>query len=519
MGTGKSTVGRLAARQLGLRFVDCDDLIAQRAGCSIPEIFQHEGELAFRRLERQAISEVAREVGVVIATGGGALNDRRNFADLRAGGLIVCLAARSEVIWQRVRRTADRPMLYARDPRRRLQQLLQQRAPLYAQADFTVDTSDSPIARIVREVVGRYRAVRVALGERSYDILIAEGMLSELGGEVRRRVSPTSAVVVTDSHVARHYGRSVLTILQTAAIPAHLVTVPSGERSKTLTWAKRLYGRLLEHRLDRAGAVIALGGGVIGDLAGFVAATYLRGVAFVQLPTSLLAQVDASVGGKVAVNHPKGKNLVGAFYQPRLVAIDPTTLHSLSPRELRCGLAEVVKHGAIADAGFLSYLEEHAADCLALNVDLLRLCIRRSCEIKSRVVAADEHDRSGERALLNFGHTVGHAIETHFGYRRYRHGEAVALGMVVAARISERLGLLAGGEVNRLRGLLKKLDLPVRLPTISADELLPIIGYDKKAHAGELRMVLLRHLGVAVVRSVPLRVMAKAINELGIEER
>lgn len=308
--------------------------------------------------------------------------------------------------------------------------------------------------------------------------------------------------MVTNPVVNRLWGGAACRSLDAAGLLTVLIEVPAGERYKALATVRRIYARLVEAGLDRRCAVVALGGGVIGDLAGFVAATYLRGVAFVQAPTTLLAQVDASVGGKVAVDLPQGKNLVGAFHQPAVVVIDVTTLQTLPPRELRSGLAEVVKHGVIADPDLFSYLEAHVAHAAAAESAVMRHLVRRSCEIKAAVVSADERDQ-GERAVLNFGHTIGHALETHFRYRRLRHGAAVAAGMVAACRVAERLDLLRDDTADRLIALLRRLRLPTHVTGAAADDLLPIIRRDKKAIDQEVRMVLPVRLGEVTVMSVP----------------
>jgi 3-dehydroquinate synthase len=274
------------------------------------------------------------------------------------------------------------------------------------------------------------------------------------------------------------------------------VVVPDGEDHKDWATLDRVIGELLAHRCDRRTAIVALGGGVVGDLAGFAAATYQRGVPFVQVPTTLLAQVDSSVGGKTAINHALGKNMVGAFYQPRLVLADMDTLTTLPERELRAGLAEVIKHGAIRDAELFAWLEGNVERLLARDPDALAHAVKRSVEIKAEVVARDERE-TGERALLNFGHTFGHAIETGLGYGTWLHGEAVAAGMVMAAELSARLGLLDGASVDRLRRLIERAGLPVRAPALAPERWLELMAVDKKAAGGRVRFVLLHGLGAA----------------------
>lgn len=495
MGTGKTFVGRLLARRLGLAFVDCDALIEQRAGRTISEIFEREGEAAFRELERSVIMEVTARPRQVIATGGGAIKDARNVRRMRSAGTLICLAARPDVIWQRVRQYKHRPLLRTPSPRRRIEQLLAERAPFYAQAHFSVDTSDLSAAQAARRILDLLGRVRVELGERSYDILIGHGLLDSVGRRVRDLVRPTLAAIITHPGLVEPYGRKVVASLREAGVRAAMFTLPPGERSKSFAQARRLHGLLLDAGADRGSVVIALGGGVIGDLAGFVAATYMRGIALVQLPTTLLAQVDASVGGKVAVNLGGVKNVVGSFYQPRTVIADLDTLRTLPRRQFRSGMAEVVKHAAIRDPALLEYLERFHEQVLALEPIALQHVVRRNCEIKAEVVSADERE-AGLRTILNFGHTIGHALESALGYRML-HGEAVAVGMVAAARLSAAAGRLSKGDAARIEALLASIGLPINASGAAPDAVAALMAADKKAKAGRARFVLLDGVGKA----------------------
>ncbi|OPZ87990.1 MAG: 3-dehydroquinate synthase [bacterium ADurb.Bin429] len=289
--------------------------------------------------------------------------------------------------------------------------------------------------------------------------------------------------------------------------------MPAGERYKSLQTAGRLYGDLIQRKVDRKAVIVALGGGVIGDLAGFVAATYERGIRFAQVPTTLLAQVDSSVGGKVGVNHPLGKNMIGAFLQPQGVFIDPRTLDTLALRELRSGIAEVVKYGVIADSDFFGFLESHVDEILRRDPLAITHIIRRSCQIKARVVEQDERE-ANLRAILNYGHTTAHAVETYTAYERYTHGEAVGVGMVVAARIAHALGMLKAEPVHRITRLLERFGLPTHLPKADPGVLMSLMDTDKKAVAGQVRFVLPTRIGdVQLVDNVPKDVLRRAIKE------
>jgi len=343
--------------------------------------------------------------------------------------------------------------------------------------------------------------VTVSLADRSYPIVIEAGCLSRLGRLIAEHARPHGVLVVSNPAIADRYGEVVMGALDEAGIRASMTLVPAGDRAKSLRNAERVIDRAVAERLERSSAIVALGGGVIGDLAGFVAAIYLRGVSFIQVPTSLLAQVDASVGGKTAVNHRAGKNLVGCFHQPRLVVIDPCVLETLPKREVGAGLAEMVKHGVILDADYFARLERGMPRLRTLDRDELSEAIAGSCALKASVVAADERE-TGRRALLNYGHTFGHALETVTCYRRYKHGEAVALGMEMAAMLSRDLGLLSQEDALRQRQLLRAAGLPVAVKPggqISVDRLLAAMEHDKKVARGRLRFVLATRIGAGVV--------------------
>ena len=338
----------------------------------------------------------------------------------------------------------------------------------------------------------------VTLGERSYPIAIGRGALAQAGAMLPERAS--RAVVVTNAVVAAHHLASLRAGLDSADVAVDVVVIPDGETHKSLDTLRDLLTRLLELRADRGTVLVALGGGVVGDLAGFAAAIYQRGIAYLQVPTTLLAQVDSSVGGKTAVNHPLGKNMIGAFYQPAGVVIDTACLATLPSRELAAGLAEVVKYGAIRDAAFFAWLERGMPALLARDDDALAHAIFESCRIKADVVAADERE-TGERALLNFGHTFGHAIETATGYGSWLHGEAVGTGMLLAARLSERVCGLSALERSRVETLVAAAGLPTAPPRLDIARWLDLMGRDKKVQRGRMRFVLLERLGHAVIRA------------------
>jgi 3-dehydroquinate synthase len=341
------------------------------------------------------------------------------------------------------------------------------------------------------------QTVRVALGSRSYPIHIGKGLLSHANLLAGALPQPRVAIV-TNATVAPLYLERLAAPLEAAGIACVRVIVPDGEDHKDWATLDAVVGELLAQRCDRRTTIVALGGGVVGDLAGFAAATYQRGVPLIQVPTTLLAQVDSSVGGKTAINHPRGKNMVGAFYQPKLVLADMDTLATLPERELRAGLAEVIKHGAIRDPALFTWLEANLERLIARDAEALAHAVKRSVEIKAELVALDERE-TGPRALLNFGHTFGHAIETGLGYGTWLHGEAVAAGMVMASDLSARLGMLDPSSVERLRRLIERAGLPVAGPPLTPDRYQDLMSVDKKTHDGRLHFVLLERLGSAII--------------------
>lgn len=338
--------------------------------------------------------------------------------------------------------------------------------------------------------------VKVELGDRSYEILIGRDLLADLGRRCQRIGLGARCAIITDSNVGPHYGKETQRLLEASGFQVTLVTIPAGEKSKSLNYVGHCYDAMARQRLERKSFVVALGGGVVGDLAGFVAASYLRGIPFIQIPTTLLAQVDSSVGGKTGINLKAGKNLVGAFYQPRLVVCDLATLDTLPDRELRAGMAEVIKYGIIFDAPFFRRLEQQVEAALARDPAVLAKIVARCCEIKAEVVSQDETE-TGLRAILNFGHTIGHALEAISGYGKYLHGEAISMGQVYAGRLSQKLTGLPATEVERIRSLLKRAGLPTeaRLNAAQKRKLMAAMKLDKKVSAGEIKFVLARAIG------------------------
>lgn len=515
-GAGKSSIGRRLAAGWGVPFLDADTEIEQAAGVPIAEIFSRYGEPHFREGERRVIARLlASARPIVLATGGGAFHDPRTRAAVRAAGAVsVWLKCRLPTLLRRVAGREHRPLFRHADPREVLERLMAERHPSYAVADITIlcsDESPEVTTRRVAEAVAQHRPaarLEVALARGAYEVLVGPGLLRRAGAEIAGRTGARRAVVVSDAAVAPLHLPALREGLADASIElAGEILVPPGEASKSLAQYGRVAEAMLAARADRRTAVVALGGGVVGDLAGFAAATVLRGLPFIQCPTTLLAQVDSSVGGKTGINMPQGKNLLGAFHQPRLVLADTATLATLPPRELRAGWAEVAKHGLL-HGPLWEWCEAAGPAAMAGEAAALTHAVLESCRLKAGVVAEDEFETApeGGRALLNLGHTFGHALEAECGYSGLLlHGEAVAVGLGLAAELSARLGLCSQELPGRVREHLREAGLAPRIAALphgfSAEALMARMRADKKAQDGRMRFVLLRAPGEAFTES------------------
>jgi len=358
------------------------------------------------------------------------------------------------------------------------------------------------------------KVVKVELGERSYYIHIGLNTLNTIGERIQQFHFSHKAVLISNSHLIKLYGERIILNLKKNGFEMEVIEVPDGEKYKNMREAEKIYDRLLDGKHDRYSPLIALGGGVLGDLTGFVAATYKRGVPYIQIPTSLLAQVDSSVGGKTAVNHPLGKNMIGAFYQPAGVFVDLNALKTLPKIEFRCGMAEIIKYGIIADEMLFNFLESRVEDIKNLDFNALQYIIEASCKIKASIVSKDEREK-GLRSVLNYGHTIGHALESLTGYEKYKHGEAVAIGMIAAAFISHEAELCDKKDVERVKKLIESFNLATQLPNISPEKILSALYYDKKVRNDKIKLVLMKKLGSVVIRDdIPDEIILKSLSAL-----
>jgi shikimate kinase/3-dehydroquinate synthase len=551
MGCGKTSTGRRLAQRLGLDFVDADVEIEWAAGMTISEIFSRYGEAYFRDGERRVMARLLADGPRVIATGGGAFMHDETRARVAEQGVSVWLKADFDVLWRRVRKRTHRPLLQNPDSENTLRLLMEQRYPIYARADVIVCSRDGPHETVVENIVdglefflrfspeppasldaekpvqpaakpmSKFEKVGVKLGARSYNILIGDGLIGEAGKHIRRLAPGAACAIVTDENVARYHLPLLEEGLKTAEVKYSVVIVPPGEGSKSYPRFETVCDSIIGARLERGDFVIALGGGVVGDLAGFAAASIRRGMRFVQIPTTLLAQVDSSVGGKTGINSPHGKNLVGAFHQPSLVLADTSALETLPKREFQAGYAEIVKYGLIGDASLFAWLETNWSEIFAGGAARIR-AIAKSCAAKAAVVCRDERE-DGDRALLNFGHTFGHAFEriVHYDGVRLVHGEGVAIGMACAMRFSAQRGLCGDKEADRVEMHLREVGLPVHIRDIAgwdanAETIVDAMYQDKKVQHGSLTFILARGIGKSfIAKNVdPAEVLAFLRDEL-----
>src|SRR3989440_2714158 len=530
-GSGKSSVGRRVSELLRWDFIDTDTLLSERCGMPVGQILTEFGEQRFRQMESEALILSADYERVVIASGGGAVISEANRAFMREHGLTFYLETSVEIAWRRVQeqihqsgKSAERPLVVGTDGQRRLQSLFLARKEWYEEAVVCINTNEDSLDIISNQVVAfaltngylstssqSQETVTLQLGKVTSRAIVEWGGLRHLPQYLKSSGFLQRVFIVTDSDIGRLYSEPILSLLLDAGFVPQIFTISAGEASKSIWSWQEILNWLVELKAEQREPIIAVGGGVIGDLAGFVAAKYNRCVPIIQIPTSLLAQVDSAIGGKTGINHPLGKNLIGAFYQPELIVLDPAFLLTLPERVYLEGWAEVVKYGMILDADLFEMLEDHTSSLHARDATLLTKIITRCIQLKMDVVQRDDRD-GGLRNILNYGHTFGHALEVLTDYGSWLHGEAVAVGMEVAAWIAVARGLLTNEHALRQRELLLSLYLPLRCPGVDTISVLEKMQRDKKVRAGHMRWILPTQIGRAgIYDDVPLALIKEAV--------
>ncbi len=520
-GVGKSTVGKKLALMLGMDFVDIDKYIVDSQDRTIKDIFASDGERKFRKIEYNSLKNICQKTNQVVSTGGGLPVYARNRNLMKENGVIICLEAHDKTLNKRLFESdldgsfdkEVRPKLDSDDKFRTLSSLKQSMQKFYSMCDWTIHTDKLTPDQIAIEIIRFCNILPasqikipvslnedlssiVSIGGEGYPIYVGWGILTKLSDILKDRKMLATIFIIADESVLMHT-RKIQILLESNGFKFHTFRIPSGESSKNLDLVKSIYGWLAELNAERSDMILAVGGGVVGDISGFVAATYLRGIKFAQIPTTLLAMTDSSIGGKTGVDLPEGKNLVGAFHQPEFILADLETLKTLSQRELNSGWAESIKHGLILDKNLFYDMQNNSSKLLSLEKTVTLDVLKRSMKIKADVVSKDEKEQLGLRIILNYGHTIGHAIEASTKYGLYLHGEAVSIGVVGAAMLSSHLGFITNEEVDLQKSVFKLFDLPTSYNDLDIDSVIHFMSVDKKRSAGNIRWVILEAIGNA----------------------
>lgn len=537
--TGKSSVAKIVASVLGWRVVDIDNEVVKLAGKDIEVVFRQEGEEKFRHIEHEVLEQACKDKYTVIATGGGIIIDTPNRELLHENCFVIALEAKVETIYHRLVESryqsgspVVRPLLGGKDLRESIKKLKSARQFQYVEiADRTIHTDSLTVEEISAEVVALWNSFahdKETISDRKldgaacvvntsgglYPVFVGTNILDVLGEKLSGSGFKGKVAIISDSNVYALYGERCTESIEKEEFKVVHHVVPAGEISKSHDEAIRIYDFLIRERIERNDVIVALGGGMVGDLAGFIAATYLRGIPWVQVPTTLIGMVDASIGGKVAINHAKGKNLIGSFYQPRMVLADIKTLFTLPERELNSGWAEVIKHGLILDKEYFEVLECYSSELKKLELTIASEVIARSACIKAQVVSEDEEEK-GKRIILNYGHTVAHGLEAATDYNLFLHGEAVSIGIMVAAKVSNKSGLLSIENVQRQQNILRRFSLPVEYTGISFESIIQSMKFDKKVRNETIQWVLLEDIGMPrVVDTIDDSVVIESLHEV-----
>jgi shikimate kinase/3-dehydroquinate synthase len=521
MGSGKSTVGRQLANRLQRPFIDVDDEIATEAGRSIADIFAEEGEDGFRAREARTLARTLERDHSIVAAGGGAPLRDENWQRMRNGNTVIALTAEPAELARRLNGANGRPLLEP-DARSSIASLLPVRMSRYLEADLIIKTDDQEPDAVAAGIEDRLptaglERIHIDVPGAAHEVIVGTRLAGLIASTVQTIVGRGSTLIVSDGRVAERHAEPLRKALVSVGVEPALDRVPSGEAAKELGVLSGIYDALASAGVDRHGVLVAVGGGTVGDVAGFAAATWMRGIRYIQVPTTLLAMVDSSIGGKTAINLPAGKNMVGAVHQPSAIFCDLAYLATLPDADYRASLAEVIKAAMIADRAFVRWLWRNLTSVIKQEASLVQAAVTRAIRIKAGVVSRDPFER-GERAILNYGHTVGHALERATGYGQMRHGEAVAWGMDVAARISLLTGSCSENPVRIQHALLETAGLLANRPSIERSALMEALRHDKKSRSGKPRWVLLRDFGrVEYGREVDASIVSRALSEvLGI---
>ncbi|MDI2112317.1 3-dehydroquinate synthase [Commensalibacter nepenthis] len=507
MGAGKTTIGKKLAQALSIPFVDSDQEVEKTAGCTIADIFEQYGEEEFRRVEHEVIRRLIKQSPIILATGGGAFIHPKTRALLKEQTTTIWLHCNVETLLERISQHTHRPLLNSGNKRHILSNLMMTRYPIYAEADLIIPCHNNLVETTLTHILStlerakHMRTLPIQLSNTKYNVLIGSQLLQQAGALITPILSQKKVFIIADENVAALHLQTLTNSLNIAQIDFETILIPPGENTKSFKYFEQVINQLLEKNVERKTPIIALGGGVTGDLSGFAAATVLRGVPFIQIPTTLLSQVDSSVGGKTGINTHTGKNLVGAFYQPQIVIADTHTLNTLPQRELVAGYAEIVKAGLIDDSELFEWCEQYSQKILSKDHQYLDEAVERACAFKARIIKNDEFEQNSKgRNLLNLGHSLGHTLEAELGYDgRILHGEAVALGCCLIFKLCTQLGICPKEDTDRVLRHFQSVALPTSIKDIDtplkASNLLQHLQHDKKVKDGKLLFILVNGIG------------------------
>ncbi len=513
MGSGKDSVGREISKNTNLSFLSMDDYIVLKEKRTINKIFGESGEDYFRKIEKEILNEIKNIKNTVIATGGGIVKDKKNRTILSQMGKVVYLYTNLDAVKKRLESDKTRPLIKNKN---NIIDIYNERMDkgLYEFADEKIDTSEitqqQAAEKILKELKVKiktdtklFETDMVKTEDRVYPIHIGYNLFRENNSLINLELKSNKVAIISNPLVGALYIDELENTLIKEGIKPYICIIPDGEKYKTLDTIKSIFDMLLKENMDRSSSIIALGGGVVGDLAGFVASTLKRGISLIHIPTTLIAQVDSSIGGKTGFDHPLGKNMIGTFYQPDKVIIDIKKLLTLPEKEFRNGLAEVIKYGITKDATLFDILEKRQKEILSRDIELLTEIISRCVRIKKEVVEEDEKEEKGIREVLNYGHTIGHIIEALSGYSKYSHGQAIAMGMVKEAELAQRENLLSEEDSSRIQNLIEKYELPTSISeNINSDKMRKYVAQDKKVRKGKIRLPVPTGIGKIIFREV-----------------